>query len=74
MAHAATGLTESLSPWWKVSALATMVAGFALLILLTVKAYHNAPPIPDKFVNPAGGVVFAAVDVIAGQQVLRVPG
>ena len=46
-----------------------MAAGFAVLILLTVKAYQNAPPIPNKFVNPAGAVVFTVDDVIAGQQV-----
>jgi nitric oxide reductase subunit B len=46
-----------------------MAAGFAVLILLTVKAYQNAPPIPDKFVDPAGAVVFTADDVVAGQQV-----
>jgi nitric oxide reductase large subunit len=40
-----------------------------VLILLTVKAYQNASPIPDSFVNPAGGVVFTADDVIGGQQV-----
>ena len=40
-----------------------------MLILLTVKAYQNAPPIPGKFVNPTGAVVFTADDVIAGQQV-----
>src|SRR5215471_20394331 len=69
MADAATGPTESLSSWWRVAAIVTMAAGFAVLILLTVKAYQNAPPIPDKFVDPAGPVVFAADDVIAGQQV-----
>ena len=52
MADAATGSVESLSSWWKVAALGTMAAGFAVLILLTVKAYQNAPPIPDKFVDP----------------------
>ena len=69
MADAATGPMESLSSWWKVAALVTMAAGFAVLILLTVKAYQNAPPIPDKFVDPAGAVVFTADDVIAGQPV-----
>ena len=69
MADAATGPMESLSSWWKVAALGTMAAGFAVLILLTVKAYQNAPPIPDRFVDPAGGVVFTADNVIAGQQV-----
>ena len=69
MADVATGPMVSLSPWWKVAALATMAAGFAVLILLTVKAYQNAPPIPDKFVDSAGAVIFTADDVIAGQQV-----
>jgi len=69
MADAAIGPKESLSSWWKVAAIVTMAAGFAILILLTVKAYQNAPPIPDKFVDPAGPVVFTADDVIAGQQV-----
>ena len=69
MADAATGPMESLSWWWKVAALGTMAAGFAVLIPLTVKAYQNAPPVPDKFVNPTGAVVFTAEDVIAGQQV-----
>ena len=69
MADAAIGPMESLSSWWKVAALGTMAAGFAVLILLTVKAYQNAPPIPDKFVDPAGTVVFTADDVIAGEQV-----
>src|SRR5215472_2480053 len=69
MADALRDPVESLSSWWKVAALATMAAGFAVLILLTVKAYQNAPPIPDKFADPAGAVVFTAEDVVAGQQV-----
>jgi nitric oxide reductase subunit B len=68
MADAATGSMESLSSWWKVAAIGTMAAGFAVRILLTVKAYQNAPPIPNKFVDPAGAVVITADDVIAGQQ------
>ena len=46
-----------------------MAAGFAVLILLTMKADQNASPIPDKFVDPAGAVVFTADDVITGQQI-----
>jgi nitric oxide reductase subunit B len=69
MADGATGPVESLSSYWRVAAIVTMAAGFAVLILLTVKAYQNAPPIPEKFVDPAGAVVFTADAVIAGQQV-----
>ena len=69
MADALGDPVESLSWWWKVAALVTMASGFAVLILLTVKAYQNAPPIPDRVVNPSGAVVFTADEVIAGQRV-----
>jgi nitric oxide reductase subunit B len=46
-----------------------MLFGFAILILLTVKAYDNAPPIPARAVDPAGTVVFTGDDITAGQQV-----
>jgi hypothetical protein len=36
----------TLSPWWRRAVIATMAIGFAVLILLTAKAYQNAPPIP----------------------------
>jgi nitric oxide reductase subunit B len=61
--------SDELSGWWKVAAIVTMTLGLATLILLTVEAYRNAPPIPMKFVGPAGEVVFTNEDVTAGQQV-----
>jgi hypothetical protein len=39
MADALTDRPESVSLWWRAAALVTMAAGFAVLILLTVKAY-----------------------------------
>jgi nitric oxide reductase subunit B len=69
MAEALTKPAELLSPWWKVAGVGTMAAGFAVLILLTVKAYQYAPPIPDKVVDPAGAALFTANDVVAGQRV-----
>src|SRR5215467_6577405 len=69
MADAVKEPVQSLSSWWRAAAIVTMAAGFAVLILLTVTAYQNAPPIPDKFVDAAGAVVFTADDVVAGQQV-----
>jgi hypothetical protein len=56
MADALTEPLESLSSWWKIAAIVTMAAGFAVLILLTVKAYQNAPPIPDKVVDPNAAI------------------
>ena len=59
MAASATR-SDSLSSWWKVASIATMVVGFALLILITVKAYQEAPPIPAKTVDPASAVLFTS--------------
>ena len=61
--------TETLSPWWRRFSILTMALGFAVLILLTVKVYHEAPPIPDKVTGPDGSVVFTGDDIRDGQQV-----
>src|SRR5215510_10553839 len=61
--------SDDLSPRWKTASIVTMLFGFAVLILLTVKAYQDAPPIPARVVDPAGAVLFTAGDVAAGQQV-----
>ena len=60
---------DALSKWWKVASLVAMAAGFAVLILITVKAYENAPPIPSRVVGPAGAVVFTGTDIARGQEV-----
>ena len=60
---------EKLSPWWRRASLITMALGFAVLVLLTTKVYHEAPPIPDKVAGPDGAVLFGSQDVRAGQQV-----
>ena len=60
---------ETLSPWWPRSVAVVMLVGFALLILMSVKAYQNAPPIPAKVATQSGEVVFTADDVGAGQAV-----
>jgi nitric oxide reductase subunit B len=61
--------TETLSPWWPRSLAIVMIVGFSLLILLSMKTYENAPPIPARAVDPSGAVVFTAEDVAAGQEV-----
>ena len=60
---------EKLSPWWRRASLITMALGFSVLILLTTKVYHEAPPIPDKVTEFDGFVVYTAEDVRHGQQV-----
>ena len=69
MANMARAGSDTLSSWWNIAAAVTMVFGFAVLILITVKAYENAPPIPATVVDPAGAVLFTSDDVAAGQQV-----
>jgi nitric oxide reductase subunit B len=60
---------DGLSRWWKVASAVTMAFGFAMLILLTVHAYNDAPPIPGRVVDGAGAVVFTGDDVSTGQEV-----
>ena len=43
---------ERLSPWWRNSVIIVMIVGFSILIGLTVRAYHDAPPIPGQVVGP----------------------
>jgi nitric oxide reductase subunit B len=48
---------------------ATVIVGFSVLILLTIKVHRDAPPIPERVVGPAGAVVFTGEDVTNGQRV-----
>ena len=69
MSAPTTTATETLSPWWPRSLAIVMILGFSVLILLSVKTYENAPPIPARAVDPNGAVVFTVEDVAAGQEV-----
>ena len=61
--------TESLSLWWRNSVILVMIIGFSILIWITVRAYLDAPPIPEKVVSTIGETVFTGADIVAGQQV-----
>jgi len=61
--------TETLSPWWRVSVILVLIIGFSILIWIAVRAYNDAPPIPDRVVNAEGETVFSGGDILAGQQV-----
>jgi nitric oxide reductase subunit B len=58
-----------LSRGWVQAALLVMLVGFTILLYLAYRAHVEAPPVPDRVVDPAGSVVFTGADVIAGQQV-----
>jgi nitric oxide reductase subunit B len=60
---------DRLSPWWGRVVALTMVLGFAALILISAKAYTNAPPIPAQVIAPAGETLFTGDDVRNGQAV-----
>jgi nitric oxide reductase large subunit len=54
-----------------LAVIATMAIGFAVLILLTAKAYQNAPPVPGRAVDPSGKVVFTSAEVALASTVAR---
>jgi nitric oxide reductase subunit B len=60
---------DRLSPWWRRSVVAVMIVGFSVLIFLTIKVHHEAPPIPDEIVDARGTLLFGQKDIQAGQQV-----
>jgi nitric oxide reductase subunit B len=60
---------ERLSPWWRRAVAFVLVVGFAVLIWMAVRAHRDAPPIPEKVMNPAGELVFTGEDILDGQQV-----
>ena len=60
---------EQLSPRWRHAVVVTFVVGFAVLVLLTFKAYQNAPPIPARVIDTSGALVFTGDDVRSGQEV-----
>ena len=62
-------VTDRLSPWWKNSVIIIMIAGFSILLYVAVQSYHNAPPIPDKVVDPQGNILFTSANIKAGQEV-----
>ena len=64
-----TSLQDQLSPWWGRAAILTMVVGFIILILISVTAYRNAPPIPARIVTQSGAPLFTADDISSGQEV-----
>ncbi len=60
---------ERLSPWWKNAVIVVMIIGFSVLIGLAAKAYKDAPPIPERVVDPVGATVLTADDISSGQEV-----
>ncbi|MDA8142299.1 MAG: cbb3-type cytochrome c oxidase subunit I [Desulfobacteraceae bacterium] len=60
---------QTLSRWWRIGVVATVLIGFTILILLSSRAYNDSPPIPDTIVNAAGQTVLTGEEIRAGQRV-----
>lgn len=56
-----------LSPWWRYSILIVVLFSFTILGSITKLAYDNAPPIPQKTINPSGEILFTNNDITNGQ-------
>jgi nitric oxide reductase subunit B len=61
--------TEKLSPWWRYAVILVVLAGFAVLTWVSIRSYSDAPPIPARVTTASGELVFAGVDIVAGQRI-----
>src|SRR5271167_948992 len=60
---------ETLSPWWRRSAIVTILVCFCVLAWLAKLTYSGPPLIPERVVGPDGAVLFSNAEITAGQQV-----
>src|SRR5574340_1785029 len=60
---------DVLSPWWRQAVILVLIGGFTILVLLAIRTYRDAPPIPGTVVGPTGETIFTRADILAGQQV-----
>ncbi len=57
-----------VSKVWLQAAVVVFLVGFFVLGLLAYRTYTSDPPIPQRVVDPAGGVVFTSDDIREGQR------
>ena len=58
-----------LHPLWRNAVIVVLIVTFTILIWMAIRSYQEAPPIPERAVDPSGNTVFTRNDIIAGQQV-----
>ena len=61
---------KPLARWLQRFGLVSMTLAFLAFILLTLKVYHEAPPIPIQVTNPDGSVLFSGDEIREGQQII----
>jgi len=62
-------VAATLSPWWRRAGLAILISGLIVLLMVTLKVYQEAPPIPKQVLAADGMLLFTDEDVRTGQQV-----
>ena len=60
---------DQLSRRWTYGVIGTSVFGFAVLILLTLTAYKNAPVVPRQSADNTGIVLFMGDNIRQGPEV-----
>jgi nitric oxide reductase subunit B len=59
----------SLLPVWRNSVIAIIIIMLSVLIWISVRSYSDAPPIPDRIIDPENKTIFTKNDITAGQAV-----
>ena len=58
-----------VSRGWIQASIVVMLFGFSVMGMLAYGANEEAPPVPQRVVDPNGAALFTATDVVAGQEI-----
>ena len=61
--------SPNVARWWIPVLAFVFIYGFAVLVAVTLKAYSDKPPIPEKITDMNGDVLFTGDDIREGQSV-----
>jgi nitric oxide reductase subunit B len=61
--------SQALSSGWRIGVGFVLIIGFTILVMLSVRAYDDGPPVPKAVVNAAGETLLTGDDIRAGQRV-----
>lgn len=62
--------TKPLARWLQHVVLISIALAFLAFILLTLKVYHEAPPIPLQVTSRDGSILFSGSEIRGGQQII----
>ena len=58
-----------VSRGWIQASILVMLFGFGVMGMLAYGANEEAPPVPQRIVDPDGAALFTAADIVAGQEI-----